>query len=330
MPAAKKDALLRILSMMQFIPIFPKWITAKSLHTKLVDNGFDVSKRTIERDLNTFSTLMGLVSGESPEGNKWSYSQQAEFTYLPAVSPEEAVSLKLIQKHLNQHIPPHLFSALTSLFAKSDRVLKGNKAYKTWLDKVAVVPPGIAIKPHNIPADITETLYRGLLENRKVSIRYKTSKRASVVKLLGLIVRDNKLVFACQYEGYVDTRLILAHRVSSAELLDDTYNNHFHLLEYIGQGEMGSALSTGAVTLELDVKGYVLRLLNESSIGSKQQLTEIDKTWSRLTVELPHSKELEHWLQAHIQDLKIIGPEKVKTRVYEALKQGLSHLEMYK
>lgn len=325
MPAAKKDALLRILSMMQLIPIYPKWITAKSLHTKLTDNDFEVSRRTIERDLNTFSTLMGLVSVESPEGNKWSYGQQAEFNYLPAVSPEEAVSLKLVQKHLNQHIPPHLFNALSALFAKSDRVLKGNNTYKTWLDKVAVVPPGIAIKPHNISPEITETLYRGLLENKKVSICYKTSKHASIVKLLGLIVRDNKLVFACQYEGYADTRLILAHRVSSATLLDDTYHNDFNLIEYIDQGEVSSALSSGAVTLELEVKGYVLKLLTESSIGNKQQLTEIDKTWSKFSVELPHSKELEHWLQAHIQDLRIIGPEKVKTRVYEALRQGLSH-----
>jgi predicted DNA-binding transcriptional regulator YafY len=314
--------------MMKRIPTEPIGISAKILHNYLNDKGYVVSKRTVERDLNTIEILVGLTCRNSPEGHQWSYQKNTSFAFLPYLSAEEAVSIKLLEKHLRLNLPPHLFSTLTSLFNASEETLKTKKSYSAWLDKVALIPPGITIRPHKIPDNITETLYRGLLENKKVKIRYKQSQRVSVVKLLGLVVRDNKLVFACQYAGYTDTRMILAHRVTEAELLlDESYIPNFDLQQYIASGEIASALSPGNIKLELEVKGYVLKLLQESVIGQNQRITEIDQQWSKAIVELPHSKELEHWLQAHIQDIKIIQPEAVKTRVYKALRDGLALID---
>ncbi|GAA0341135.1 hypothetical protein GCM10009092_02080 [Bowmanella denitrificans] len=312
MPAANKDSLIRLLTMMQMIPLYPRWITAKSLHQGLADQGYDVTKRTIERDLNRFSTILGLVSVDSPEGNKWSYSRDTQVSFLPALSNAEALSLKMVQQHLNHHLPPFLFTNMQAMFSKAERVLQDSHNLSHWVFKVAVVPPGIPIRPHQDDPNVIATLYRGLLENRKVKIRYRNQKQDYSVSLLGLIVRDNKLVFVCYYEGFKDTRMILAHRVRSAELEDEKHSEAFDLQQYAQSGQPGSAITNEDITLEMEVRGYVKLLLSESTIGKHQSMQTKDECWSSVSVMLPYTRELEHWLMSHINDIKIIGPQSLK------------------
>lgn len=323
MPAANKDSLLRLITMMQMIPFHPRWVTAKSIHEGLTFEGYEISRRTVERDLNRFSTILGLISSESPEGNKWSYASDSQLSFLPALSPSEALSLKMVQQHLTHHLPPFLFTNMQALFNKSKGVLSKSKMLNHWVSKVAVVPPGLPIRSHKIAPETLNTLYKGLLENRKVRITYRNRKKEYVVALLGLIVRDNKLVFVCHYDGFTDTRMILAHRIHSAILLDETYDNSFDVQQYANSGEPGGVIGDKSITLELEVKGYAKTLLSESSIGTNQIETKIDDVWSSVSVTLPHSQELEHWLCSHINDIRILGPVLVKERVIKRLNEGL-------
>lgn len=323
MPAANKDSLIRLLKMMQMIPLYPRWVTAKSLHEGLDAEGYSVTRRTVERDLNRFSTLLGLINVESPEGNKWSYSHDTQFTFLPALSAAEALSLKMVQQHLSHHLPPFLYTNMQAMFSKAEKALQDNRSLKAWLNKVAVVPPGIPIKPHQNNPEVLDTLYRGLLENKKVSIRYHRQPKTFTVSLLGLIVRDNKLVFVCHYEGFKDTRMILAHRVKDAKLAESTHNETFDLQQYAYSGQPGSAITNEKIELQMEVKGYVRLLLNESTIGTNQSIAEKNDDWSSVSVTVPHTLELEHWLMSHINDVKIIAPAIVKKRVIEKLQLGI-------
>lgn len=323
MPAANKDSLNRVLTMMQMIPLYPRWVTAKKLHSGLSDQGFSVTKRTIERDLIRFSTQLGLTSVDSPEGFKWSYARDNNVSFVPSLSIAEALSLKMAQKHLSFHLPPFLFTSMQAIFNKADRVLSSNQALNQWPSKVSVLPPGIPIKPHSNDPEILATLYRGLMENRKVSIRYFKNKRFFKVALLGLIVRDNKLVFICRYEGFEDIRMILAHRIHDAVLLDETHKDETDVQSYTLSGQPGAKLTTEEIRLEIEVTGYVKLLLSESKVGKDQTLDEIDENWSKAAFTLPHTQELEHWLMANIASIKIISPTTVRERVVEKLTKGL-------
>lgn len=324
MPAANKDSLVRLLAMMQMIPIYPRWVSAKSLHAGLSDQGYTVTKRTVERDLNRFSTVLGLVAVDSPEGYKWSYASDNQTAFLPDLSAPEALSLKMVQKHLTHHLPPFLFANMQAIFSKADKTLNKKAPFVQWVHKVAVIPPGIPIRPHISEPDTLAVLYRGLMENRKVRVHYGRNVRSHVISLLGLIVRDNKLVFVCFYEGFTDTRMILAHRVKSAELTELTHEHKIDISQYATSGQPGSALSNDDIVLNIQAKGYIRKLLLESTIGKRQSVTTLDDTWSNVSVTLPHTRELEHWLKAHIEDIKIISPTDLKERVLAHLQAGIS------
>lgn len=146
MSAKAKDTLIRIVSMLGLIPLYPRWTTARQLHTALTAKGFDVSKRTVERDLNTISVLFELVDSDSPDGKKWSFNREAKHTYLPSLSLEEALSLKMTQQHLRLFLPANVFATLDALFKKADDVIRHQPAYAVGVKKLRLSRPAWTLK----------------------------------------------------------------------------------------------------------------------------------------------------------------------------------------
>lgn len=74
---SQNDTLLRLLTMLRHIPQHPQQITAKELTERLESDQFEVSKRTVERDLLSLSEIFSLISNEKSRPYGWSWSKQA-------------------------------------------------------------------------------------------------------------------------------------------------------------------------------------------------------------------------------------------------------------
>ena len=75
--SSQNDTLLRLLTMLRYIPVHPQQVTAKELTERLETDRFDVSKRTVERDLLSLSEIFSLISNERSRPYGWSWSKQA-------------------------------------------------------------------------------------------------------------------------------------------------------------------------------------------------------------------------------------------------------------
>lgn len=322
MPTANKETLIRIVTMLQLVPVFPKWVTARELHNILEKREFKVTKRTVERNLQTFADVFGLVNSDSPDGFKWSYAKESNMGFLPAMSIEEALSLKMAQQHLQLHMPYSVFESLDCVFNKAADVLQKQTTFGHWYQKIAVIPAGLNVQTMQISQNTADVIYSGILENRVVKIRYNNKDR--LVRLLGLIIRNNKLVIPCQEDSSEKVIMILAHRIEKAELTSISFEQDFDVKKYVSSGAPSYLISKEEVELTLNVKGYVLTLLSESEIGKNQVVEPINDTWSLCKVNVRHTYELEQWLQSHIQDIQILAPESVKQNVRKNLQEGLA------
>ncbi len=74
---SQNDTLLRLLTMLRYIPKYPRQITAKELFDCLVSDGFKVSKRTVERDLLSLSEIFALISNERSLPYGWCWSKES-------------------------------------------------------------------------------------------------------------------------------------------------------------------------------------------------------------------------------------------------------------
>ena len=74
---SQNDTLLRLLTMLRYIPQHPQQITAKELTQRLESERFEVSKRTVERDLISLSERFSLTSNERSRPFGWSWSKES-------------------------------------------------------------------------------------------------------------------------------------------------------------------------------------------------------------------------------------------------------------
>jgi predicted DNA-binding transcriptional regulator YafY len=69
---SQNDTQLRQWAMLRRIPQHPRQITALELTGRLESEGFEVSKRTVERDLHSLSEIFPLVPNERSRPYGWS------------------------------------------------------------------------------------------------------------------------------------------------------------------------------------------------------------------------------------------------------------------
>lgn len=337
MPTAKGKTLPRIINMMQLIPIYPRWTTAKILQSSLEDRGFSVTKRTVERDLVEVADLFGLVSSDSPDGYKWSFSKQNADTFLPAISAEEALSLQLVEQHLEDYFPKEIFSQLEAIFKKSKDTLLRSDKLQNWPNKIASLPHVLSFTPQNINEDIKTTVTQGILEQKKLKVTYSDTKKTYTINPLGMLVRDAKLVLICTMSDENEPWHLLFHRISQATLLDTKFETNFDAKHYAESGAVGVLVNADLIDIKLSVKGYPRKLFNESLLNNTQAISDelvlankfTQDYWQEVSIRLPHTLELENWLMGHADDIKVIEPEQLKARVIRRLIKSLNHYDIH-
>src|SRR3546814_13144928 len=77
--------------MLRGIPRSPLRVTTGELEAKLADEGFAVSRRTLERDLHGLSGLFPLELDDRVRPYGWSWAKGANFEFMPKLTSSQAV-----------------------------------------------------------------------------------------------------------------------------------------------------------------------------------------------------------------------------------------------
>ena len=68
-----QDSLFRQWHMLRLVPRFPQKKTAQTIHQTLLGDGFEVTERTVQRDLNELSCIFPLTVDDSEKPFGWSW-----------------------------------------------------------------------------------------------------------------------------------------------------------------------------------------------------------------------------------------------------------------
>jgi predicted DNA-binding transcriptional regulator YafY len=85
------ETLVRQWTMLKMLPRSPRRIDTASIQNRLRDDGFVVSLRTIQRDLQLLSVVFPLECDERDKPFGWHWMRDAESYGLPGMSPQKAV-----------------------------------------------------------------------------------------------------------------------------------------------------------------------------------------------------------------------------------------------
>ncbi len=321
---------VRYLTMLRMVPRYPKAITTTELAARLEEQGFSVTMRSIQRDLEKLSTDFPLLVDEVSRPFQWSFDREATMDIIPALDLPAALTFELARAYLRPMLPPRALSHLKPHFDEAHRILlRERNPLGQWPNRVRVINRGLGGKRPEIDADVLEAVTQALLREDQCKLTYQARNWSEpaeiVVHPFGLIFREPNVYLIGTIEGREGVRQLVLHRATAGELVEKPVErpDDFDLDLYISSGAMGILHSHKPVFLHLRCDKPVLNHLIESPLGIDQVTTDTDEHSFEITVTVGDTQDLRWWLTAQAVHCDILEPEWLREETASTLEQGL-------
>jgi predicted DNA-binding transcriptional regulator YafY len=310
--------------MLKLVPKHPSFVLTKVLQHQLAEQGFSVSLRTIQRDLDHLSSIMGLTSSESPEGLKWCYVNSTT-EILPALQPSEALLLCIAKDQLSTQLPLVSLNQLEPRFDKAEHTLRCSKKFANWRDRVKVVSFGFPLTAHPINEDIRKPVYEAVLNQQQIFLNYlkqPNEPKSYLLNAHGLIIRENAhYLVASKYESPNEFQLFkFSKMLEVRNQLDDNQVCTNDIKKYLNSNASGYLLTNEPIQLEMLITGPALSLLEEASLSAKQSVSltqTVPKRIGKIVAEVEFTQELIHFLLGFGGYIKVEKPTSLIKEIEE-------------
>ena len=319
------ETLLRHWQTLRQVPRYPKKITATEICQHLLDEGFGVGKRTIERDLQALSLIFPLVVDERSKPYGWSWSRDAAGFDLPGMSVSESLTVMMAKEHLRSVMPASTLNQMAPYFRQAEQTLNTlgeHSSLASWFDKVRIIPPTQPLLTPKVDDTILSTLQEGLLQDRQCNITYQRRWAGGVdeypINPLGLVQRGVVLYLVCTIKTYSDLRILAIHRVLSATQLDipSIRPKKFDLDDYLATGAFGW-ITNRTVKFKALFSSEAGNHLYETPLSEDQRVVEEEDGRLKVSATIQQNHQLIWWLLGFGADVEVIAPVDLRRQVAE-------------
>ncbi|MCL4688614.1 MAG: WYL domain-containing protein [Burkholderiales bacterium] len=319
------QTLLRQWDMLRMIPRYPVKIAASDIVARLRDEGYEVTKRTVERDLVTLSESFPLLSDTKSMPFGWSWQQHAAPIDVPQLTPTQALAFVLMQEYLGTLLPGSVTSDLGPYFRMARQRLAdvaSGGAGRHWLERVRIIPPSQPLIAPKVAPAVHTAVTDALLKDCKLAITYRSrgaeKPRDAVVHPLGLVQRGALLYLVVVFDGYDDVRMVALHRISAAEVLPEraARPQGFDLAGYVQKGFMDFG-SGRSIRLEALFEEDATIALAESPLCEDQVLGPPKGGMVRLTATVTETPQLVWWLLGFGGRVEVLKPAGLRAQMVE-------------
>ena len=320
---------------LRLIPRHPRKITGRELTDRLGNAGFTVTKRTVERDLQTLSAFFPLVVDSRSMPYGWSWDKGAAALDVPALSPNEAVSFLMLREYMAPLIPASLLDQLAPYFSMAEQCLMAQSTtspLRGWLKKIAIVPVAQPLLPPVVAPEVLASLQEALLRNAQLRIRYQRRGEKTETEYtahpLGLVQRGGVFYLVATLFDYDDVRLLVVHRMRQAEVLDDTARRlkGFDLAAYVAEGHFGfgSSIPLGVV---LRFERAAGEHLWDTPLAADQKIDELPDGRLEVRATVADSLQFRWWLLGFCEGVEIMEPASLRDELAEKLQRAAARYQ---
>lgn len=318
------QVMLRQWEMLKILPQSGAGISASEIVLALKDLGFDVSKRTIERDLKALLNVFEIECLTTAKPYGWRWATDAS-NAVPAISMTDAVSLHMIGHTLKPLLPASMLGILNGRLRAAVRKLDaaGDEGLHGWLNKIAQIPAQMEYLPPQIDQDMLHQLQMAVIQEQQIQVSYQSLKdpapRQLTLHPLAFILRGSVTYLIARTHNDSDIVRYASHRFQSIELLDQKVNRqNFVLRDYLASGAMQFG-DPKPITIEASIDDILYRLLIETPIARQQKITALDNGRYLLKAKLIKSWQLKWWLLSKCEHIEVLKPFSYREEIAAAL-----------
>jgi predicted DNA-binding transcriptional regulator YafY len=305
------DVIGRQWALLRLLPRSPRKATAAGLRGLLEAEGFAVTGRTVQRDLQTLSTAFAIENDERNKPYGWRWARDAPALSLPALSPAEALAFRLVRQFSAPLLPASVMDVLAAHFTAADRALSAAPdVARNWPAKVRIVHPTQVLKTPAIPPKVYADVTGALLHGRMLAARYGREGKEKRRELhpLALVQRGPVTYLVARASSFPDARLYVLHRFSGTQVLEQKANTAgFDVDAYLAGGAL--EFGDGAqIRLEALLERSAAQHLRESPLSDDQSLAEEPDGRVRLRATVRDTRQLRWWLLGFGTAAEVVKP----------------------
>ena len=225
------EAIRRGFSILETVSRAP--MSSRDIFQRLYDEGFNVSIRTVERDLNRLPDIFPSLIEVDDRSKPFTYRQPINARKYSAMNPTEAICLELAFSFLNPILPKKTLNPINPYLKEADAVLNEQhaKKYKNWKDKVLTINEGLQLKSANVNQRVINNMHEALWDEKVVIAKYqsRTKKFADSYKIhpAGLVYRGRIIYLICSFDENREKIIYLPlQRFKSVEILHEEKSIH--------------------------------------------------------------------------------------------------------
>jgi len=319
------DALFRQWHMLRLVPRYPRKITVQDIRRGLDGAGFEITERSLQRDLNDLSNVFPLVCDDRARPHGWSWQKDAASFDLPGLSVPEALTVAMAERQLRNLLPLPMLDQLQPHFKAARRRLEaepGKDGRRSWLDKVISIPPTQPLLAPKIDPEVQRVLSEALLHERQITIRYRKrgdkTPTESRIHPLALIQRGPMLYLSCRFFDYEDIRTLAVNRIDSAQLLEERtkYPAGFSVNRLQEAGVWGFGAGEMIRLEAIFQPGYGDHLY-ETPLSKDQVLAELPDSRLRVIATVSDTPQLQWWLMGFGGGAEVVSPKSLRAAMVE-------------
>lgn len=325
------DTLLRSLQMLQLIPRSPRKIETTKVRNFLKEYGFEVSVRTIQRDLIKLSSIFPLISDERNKPYGWSWKGNDSVGF-PAIDMPTALACVMAERFLIDLIPVSALKKLEPNFKQARNILKETKSgLGKWENKVRITPRGLQLLPAQIKLSVLDIVYESLLVGHQFEANYQPRVASSPSKYevnpMAIVHRNNVSYLVCTLWNYTDIKQLAMHRFQTAKPLDKDViiPKGFDIDEYIQSGEFSYPDSDKKIKIKLYFGEMAGKHLYETPLSEDQSITEIGEDRLMVKATVLDTEELRWWILGFGGYVEVVSPKKLRNEISTSLRSAADH-----
>lgn len=312
---ARHQLTLRIFRILHYLETTRSGLRVGEIHDRLKNEGFDVHKRTVHRDLEALQEAhFSLITEGTGNDSHWKLSSYAEVKQNVQFSYKEIFALYVARKSLVHLHGTPIFEIIDLMFLKIEKLMGTNcDAFQEFLSNLSFRPQ---FSWHTtVPSVILDTVYQALEEGNALRILYKAEAGAQAGQIKERLVGPECLYFA---NGGIyliakdlqqgEARTYALTRMSGAELqISHVYDKEGHLPEKIFAESFG-LLNTGEVEeVKISISGPVGAFVAERRWHQSQQVVQSNEGLL-LKLRVKINDELARWVLGLGPTAKVLEP----------------------
>jgi len=319
--------------MLQLLPMRPPGLTARELTDRLEEEGYRVTKRTVERDLVELSRQFGLGNFSANEKPPFGwYFATGKKTDLGSVALADAVSLVLMSDVIQQIMPPSMSEAIAGKITRAREKLKSLKEHpmSKWSEKVRYVSPVLPLRAPNVSPKIMEAVQEALVTDKQLQVSYASFNERSkemMVNPLSLVLRGSVPYLIGTVNEYTDLCHFALQRIERATISDNSVRipKDYSVDQHIQDGALNFWLGD-SFQLKAVVSEELAMHLSETPLHADQRLSFQEDHWD-LVATVQDSWQFQSWVLSLGSGICIQSPQKLRDQIYAKLKATVAQYE---